>query len=637
MGVSTVTPPRAACIAVCAACIAGWLAAACSRPAPERGRAARSHDLILITVDTLRADRVGATGGPAGLTPAIDALARRGAAFLDATAHVPLTLPSHASILTGRYPSGTGVHDNEGYTLPASVPTLATVLHASGYHTAAFVSSYVLRGSTGLARGFDRYDDRFAGVGAAHLTVSSLERRAPEVAREAIAWLKAAPRPFFLWVHFYDPHAPYDAPPAFRAKFPGRPYDAEVATSDFGVGMLLDALPPGRRAETVVMAAGDHGEALGEHGEAEHGILLYDATLHVPLVVAGPGVPSGTIERRQVRLVDVLPTALALLGVAPPAGVDGESLVPLFAGGRLPDAPLSYAESRFGELHFGWSAIRSVRDGAWKYIDGPEPELYELSTDAGERRNRLADRRGTAQAMARELGRIAPPAQARPAPARAGAEERLRALGYVSGRISLGSADSGADPKREIGRYVAYVNAFNEGLARLEGGRPGDAEARFRALARAYPRAFEAHQYLGRALAARGAHREALAELDAARALAPNEAELDFDGARSLAALSRFDAAFEAVAAGLRLEPSSFEGWLTRGLVARAAGQTAAAEQAFDEALTLNPRLAVAHFELGQLAEARGDRDGARREYRRALDRDTMLQDARDALHRLSR
>ncbi|MGE5244344.1 MAG: sulfatase-like hydrolase/transferase [Betaproteobacteria bacterium] len=615
--------------------MAGLLAASgCSRATPPP--AARAHDLILITIDTLRADRVGATGGPPGLTPALDALARGGAAFLDATAHVPLTLPSHASILTGRYPTGTGVHDNAGFTLPDSVPTLATVLHASGYHTAAFVASYVLRGSTGLARGFDRYDDRFAGLGAAHLTLSSLERRAPEVAREAGAWLKSAPRPFFLWVHFYDPHAPYDAPPAFAAKYPGRPYDAEVATSDFGVGALLGALPPDRRAGTIVIAAGDHGEALGEHGEAEHGILLYDATLHVPLIMAGPGVPAGRTVKRQVRLVDLLPTALALLGVKPPAGIDGQSLVPVLSGGAAGESPLSYAESRFGELHFGWSAIRSVRDGVWKYIDGPAPELYELSADAGERHNRLADRRDTAQALARELRRIAPATAAPAHQPAADAEERLRSLGYVGGRLALGS-DAGADPKQEIERYAAYVKAFNDGLALLENGRPADAESRFRTLAHDYPGSFEAHQYLARALAARGAQGDAIRELDAAIALAPGEAGLYFDEARSLAALSRFDEAFEKAAAGLRLEPSSFDGWLTRGLVARAAGQRAAAQQAFEEALKLNPSLAVAHFELGQLAEARGDREGARREYRMALERDTMLEEARRALDRLSR
>src|SRR5438132_447881 len=280
-------------------------------------------------LETLRADRVGADGGTAGVTPALDAFARDGAVFLDATAHAPLTLPSHSSILTGRYPASHGVHDNSGFALSESVPTLASLLHGAGYHTAAFVASFVLRGSTGLARGFDVYDDTFEGMGRSHQTTTSLQRRAPEVARDAVRWLARAPRPYFLWVHFYDPHAPYDAPPAFAEKFPGRPYEAEVATADFGVSTVLDALPPDRRADTLVVVTGDHGESLGDHGESEHGILLYDATLHVPLIMAGAGVPAGVRVRRQVRHVDLVPTIAELLGVRVPASVDGVSLVPL--------------------------------------------------------------------------------------------------------------------------------------------------------------------------------------------------------------------------------------------------------------------------------------------------------------------
>jgi len=454
---------------VCAALL--WAAVSCARSDTPR-QAARSQDLIVLTIDTLRADHVGADGGPAGVTPSLDALGRAGAVFLDATAHVPLTLPSHISIFSGRYPIAHGVHDNGSVAVPESVPMLATVLHAAGYHTAAFVSSYVLRGSTGLARGFEVYDDRFEDSGRAHLTTTALERRGPEVAREASRWLAAAPRPFFLWVHFYDPHAPYDPPPAFAAKFPGHPYDAEIATSDFGVSMILSALPPDRRAETVIVATGDHGESLGEHGESEHGILLYDATLHVPLIMQGPGVPAGVKVRQQVRHVDLLPTVAALLGVQAPSPLDGVSLLPLMGSdqgqsvariasdqrenrGRrqsdavakaATDAPISYAESRFGELHFGWSPIRSVRDGMWKYIDAPDAELYELTADPGERENRRAARGEKAAGMARVLGGLVARAETAPrTPAAADADvaDRLRSLGYVSGQVTIGAGRSG--------------------------------------------------------------------------------------------------------------------------------------------------------------------------------------------------
>src|SRR5438093_1324724 len=403
----------------------------------DRPRLDAPRDLILVTIDTLRADRVGVEGGPHDVTPTLDELGRQGAVFLDATAHAPLTVPSHASILTGRYPTVHGVHDNAGFMLSDRVPTLAVMLHDAGYHTAAFVSSFVLRGSTGLARGFEAYNDRFEGMGRSHVTVSSLERRAPEVAREAARWIASAPRPFFLWVHFYDPHAPYDPPPAFAAKFSGRPYDGEVAAADFGVSLVVGALSPERRADTVVVVTGDHGESLGEHGESEHGILLYDATLHVPLIMRGPGVPAGLRVNRQVRHVDVLPTIAGLVGVAAPPGIDGVDLMPQLTGSAR-EGPVSYAESRFGELHFGWRPLHSLRDGTWKYIDGPEPELFQLTADRGERENRRGARADTAAGMARVLDDLARRADAStpatPA-ANADAAERLRSLGYVSGRM----------------------------------------------------------------------------------------------------------------------------------------------------------------------------------------------------------
>jgi len=618
---------------------------ACNRPAPPPP--APPRDLILVTIDTLRADRVSSAGGPPGLTTALDGVGRTGALFLDATAHAPLTLPSHASILTGRYPPHHGVHDNAGFAVEAGIPTLATLLHGAGYHTAAFVSSYVLRGSTGLARGFDTYDDRFEGAGRSHVTFSSLERHGPEVGRLAAEWLVRAKRPFLLWVHFYDPHAPYDPPPAFAARFPGRPYDGEIAAADFGLATLLAAVPSDRRRDTVIIVTGDHGESLGEHGEEEHGVLLYDATLHVPLVIGGGGIPPGVVVRDQVRHVDLLPTALELVGVASPAGVDGESLVPLImrnrdaaSAGRPTGAPrLSYAESRFGELHFGWSPIRSLRDGAWKYIDAPAPELYDLAKDVGERDNRRAQRPDTAAALSRALAGIASKDDKQSATRDAAAAERLRSLGYVSGRVTLDDRVPGQapDPKLEIHRYVAYVSKFNDALAALETGRIREAEAGFRELARSFPRAFEAHQYLARALEARGDYAAAARELDAAIALSPEEAVLYFDDGRVLAQEKQFDAAFERVAEGLRREPSSFYGWLARGEVARAAGRDAAAEQAYREALTLNPGLGVAHFELGRIAEARGQREAAAAEYRLAVAADSTLTDAREALNRVQR
>jgi len=625
-----------------------WIAiacvASCGRPGASRGDPPRRPDIILITIDTLRADRVGATGGPTGITPAIDELARSGAAFLDATAHVPLTLPSHTSILTGRYPIAHGVHDNSGITLGADVPTLATILHGAGYHTAAFVSSFVLRGATGLSRGFDRYDDRFEGAGRAHVATASLERRAADVARDVTQWLAAAPHPFFLWVHFYDPHAPYDPPPAFAGRFAGRPYDGEVASADFGVGSVIGALPAATRGNTLIVVTGDHGESLGEHGESEHGILLYDATLHVPLIIQGPGVGAHLRVDRQVRHVDLLPTIAELSGNPPPAGIDGVSLAPLLRGAvpggtrsginNSNEPPASYAESRFGERHFGWRPTRSLRDGEWKYIDSGAPELYHVRVDKAERENITGTHAETAAGMAKALGALpaASPATTAADPAVA---ERLRSLGYVTGRIELGGGDG--NPRREIIRYEAYVKTFNAAAGALDNGRARDAETTFRQLIREFPRAFEAHQYLARALVARHATRDAIAELDISIQLSPREPVLYFDAARALADEGEFDSAFRRVDEGRRLEPTSFYGPLTEGVVARAAGQADRAERAFHAALQMNPTLAAAHYELAAIAESRHDRDSARREYQRALDDDPTLDIARAGLARLAR
>ena len=533
----------------------------CKRAPATKATPRPTPNLLLITIDTLRADRVGGA-----LTPTIDDIGRAGTVFADATAHVPLTLPSHTSILTGRYPTAHGVVDNAAYTLSADTPTLASTLHASGYHTAAFVASYVLRGSTGLARGFDLYDDRFdlSGVGTpesigAPRVPPPLERRAPEMARLASRWIASAPQPFFAWVHFYDPHAPYDPPPAFAAKFPGRPYDAEVAAADFGVSSLLASMPAATRAKTVIVVTGDHGESLGEHGESEHGMLLYDATLHVPLVMQGPGVPSGRIVREQARHVDIVPTALKLAGVAAPTGLDGQ---PLFDG-RPPQT--SYAESRFGALHFGWSAIHSVRDGEWKYIDGPSPELYQLASDPRELTNVAEGRAGTAAGLAKLLTITAShdTKTAVHAP-NADAAERLRSLGYVTGAVDLTSRASVDGAKIDIARYESYVKAFNDGLAKLQDGRAREAETVFNTLARSFPRAFEAHQYRARALVGLHRYRDALGELDAAIALAPAEPTLYFDAAQTLAFAGDYDRADARLREGMQLDPTSADAAITR-------------------------------------------------------------------------
>ena len=594
--------------------------------------------MVLVTIDTLRADRVGVYGGDSAVTPNLDRLARRGVTFVDATAHAPLTAPSHGSILTGQYPTRHGLRDNGGFTLSPGSRTLAERLRAQGYHTAAFVASYVLNRSTGLDRGFETYNDRF-DTAAPHLSLPSVQRRGPEVARDVVTWLATAPHPFFLWVHVYDPHAPYDPPPAFAARVRGKPYEGEIATSDWAIGEVLHSVER-KSSNTLVIVTADHGESLGEHGESEHGIFLYDATLRVPLIMAGTAVPSGRQVSQQVRHVDILPTILDWVRIPPPSDVDGVSLKPLIDG-RSPTAaaPPSYSESLFGRLHFGWSDLRAVRDGEWKYIEAPVPELYNMRTDPSELANVIGNTHGTASKLSKSLAQLTGPSSNAKEPTAsvdAATAERLKSLGYVSGRIELG-ARAGADPKTEIARYADYVAQFTTGVDALQAGRTRDAEQIFERLVRLFPESFEVHQYLGRTRAARGAHDDALRAFETARHLSPRTALVEYDAATSLAAKGDFEAALARVRHGLSLEPGTFYGYVTEGLVLRAAGKRADAAAAFEKALTVSPGLAVAEYELGRLAEDVGDSAAARRRYQRALASNPAMIDARAALTRVER
>ena len=509
-----------------------WLAAlalaACGRATPVVPTRP-APNVVLVTIDTLRADRVDNPAFP-GLTPNLDRLAAAGVRFADATAHAPLTFPSHVSIMTGEFPSQHGARDNGSYVLGPQAVTLAERLHDRGYVTGAFVASVILSRGYGLAQGFDEYDDRFS-AGGASISLADLQRPGAEVAGDAVAWLKARPdtdRPFLLWLHLYDPHAPYAAPKAFADRYPHAPYDAEVAAADWAAGYLVDSLPPGGARETVVIVTGDHGESLGEHGEPEHGMLLYDATLHVPLIVSGGGVPAGVVVGGQVRHVDLVPTILDLVGAPPADGLPGQSLVPLMKGVRREEVPASYAETWFPRLHFGWSELRAVRVGDWKYIQAPRPELYDLRKDPGERENRLKDRPELAAGLARELATLAraggpveassqPVARTRPSISAAWATSAAAG----GGPTTLGTGEEGADPKDHIAEYTAFVTAFYQALDDLQAGRAAEALRGFRALARAHPLSFEAHQYTGRALAALGRSAEALREYDVAIGLNP--------------------------------------------------------------------------------------------------------------------
>jgi arylsulfatase A-like enzyme/Tfp pilus assembly protein PilF len=434
--------------------------AGCSRNTVRPSTADRPN-VLLVTVDTLRADHVGCYGDCNASTPTIDAIATRGVRFETAVAHAPLTGPSHASILTGQLPIGHGFRNNSGFTLSPQVKTAAEDFRQSGYRTAGFVSGFPLDRRFGFDRGFETYDD--------HLPKGNDRRRTPYVERfadgttdAALRWLggstsSAPPSPWFLWVHYYDPHAPYEPPADLAERFRRMPYDGEIAFVDRQLARLLNAVDTSR---TVVLVTADHGESLGEHGEGTHGIFVYDATLRIPWVMAGPRIQSGRVVKTLARSIDVLPTLVDYAGLPRPNDVDGRSLRPAADGQEMSDAP-AYAESLYPELELGWAPLYAWRAGGFKFIKAPRAELYDLAHDPSEATNRADEQHARANDLARKLEdallRTPAPAAAA-APVDAEAAERLRALGYVSGgRVTRPAGAALRDPKDGI-RLLPRLN-----------------------------------------------------------------------------------------------------------------------------------------------------------------------------------
>jgi arylsulfatase A-like enzyme len=388
--------------------------------------------VVIITLDTTRADRLPPYGYLDVPMPHLDRLAREGVVFDRASSVAPLTLPAHSSLFTGLFPPRHGVRDNADEPLADAHTTLAEILHRNGFRTGAFVGSVVLDPDRGLAQGFEHYS---GVVPENRRTPEARQRRADEVVTDALQWLDGiGPSRFFLWTHLYDPHKPY-TPPEPYASWPD-PYVGEIAFADSQIGRLIDALERRNLLDRIiVLVAGDHGESLGEHGEPDHGLLLYEGVLRVPLIIRAPAVPAGRIDQ-VVRQVDVVPTVLDLLGLPVPP-VDGISLLNVMQG-SLPVGPVeAYAESLYPR-RFGRSPLRAVRDGRYKLIDGPQPELYDLDRDPFEERNLYGERRSLAGALTRRVKALAgtapsePDEKDLPAPVPADLRERLAALGYIA-------------------------------------------------------------------------------------------------------------------------------------------------------------------------------------------------------------
>jgi arylsulfatase A-like enzyme/Flp pilus assembly protein TadD len=590
----------------------------------------RPQNLLLVTIDTVRADHVGAYGYRAAETPALDRLAREGIRFDHAESTVPLTLPSHAAILSGLTPPHHGLHNNGAGRFPDDRPTLATVLSAAGYSTGAFVGSFVLDHRFGLARGFDVYDDEVErdpnGPGSLEA-----ERPASQVADRAVAWLEKAisdrGRPFFAWVHFYDAHAPYAPPEPYSSRHREVPYDGEIAFVDAQIARLLELLDRRGVADaTIVAVTADHGEALGEHGELTHGLLLYEPTLRVPLILRAPGVTRGKTIQAPVSLTDLAPTLAGMLGKAlagPKEGksarvLDGRDLSSAIRTGKEPAESEFYAETEYPRT-FGWSGLSALRRGKLKYIAAPRAELYDLSRDPGEASNLLADgsRRADLEARLAKLGEGAITA----APAAGGSETaaKLASLGYISGgpgAASLSSEGARNDPKD----MAPLFRKFEEANWSLQSGRLEEAARKLEPLVATDPKNSVFRGLLAEAYRRQKDYPRAITLYRRAVGDAPADPDARYNLAVTLQEAGRAAEAREALEEAIRRDFSRPEAHNALGIAIAAEGNLLQALAQFDQAAQLDPRDSRAQNNRGNILRQLGRLGEAEEAYRRAIE-----------------
>ncbi len=436
----------------------------------------RPLNVVVITVDTLRPDHLHCYGYANIETPVLDSIGARGALFEDAVAQTPLTPPSHASIFTGQNPNVHKVRNTGGFVLQSSAHPLARILHEQGWDTAAFVGSAVLKKLFGFNNGFDVYDDEMPRPGKSTEFREDPERKASVVVDHAIRWLNERPsgKPFFLWVHIYDPHIPYAPPGEFARKYKGREYDGEIAYADQQLGRLFETVAQKSPADKTILAVlSDHGESLGEHGEHTHGVFIYDSTLRIAFMMAGPGIPAGTRVKQQARSIDFLPTLLEVMGGRAPGYVQGVSLVPAISGKPVA-TDISYAETLYPKMNMNWSELRAIRTNRWKYIRAPRPELYDLTSDPHEQNNIIQQHGPEVQKFEAQLKNIITPGggngveKVDTAMVDERVMDQLKSLGYLSsaGGRSFELTGTGKDPKDAV-KILEIIDEAESGQAKI--------------------------------------------------------------------------------------------------------------------------------------------------------------------------
>ena len=614
---------------------------------PERSTL-RPLNVVVVTIDTLRPDHLQCYGDENIRTPTIDALAQRGVLFENAVAQAPLTPPSHASIFTGQYPTVHHVRNTGGFILPSSARPLAKILQEQGWDTAAFVSSAVLKKVVGFNNGFAVYDDEMPRQGSKEEFGEDAERPGGETVDRALRWLNAqSGKPYFLWVHLYDPHLPYNPPSPFKEEYKGRPYDGAIAYADEQVGRLLDAVKKKAPADkTIVAVLSDHGESLSEHGEFTHGVFLYDATLRIAFLMAGPGIPAGLRVKQQVRSIDFLPTLISLLGGSAPNDIQGVTLTPAFSGAKTNTA-ISYEETLYPKLALGWAELRAIRTNHWKYIRAPKPELYDLTQDSRETINVIQQHPDEVAKLAAQLNTMVGSSPSERVELKMIDErqmDQLKSLGYLGG-FSPQHYDlngQGPDPKDKVGilkllyeaenpaahipqnariallQRALHEDVSNPSLYHQLGGEL-EKSGRYDEALRLYESALQhgvengrLHSRIADLCLRKGDKDRAIAEYETAARFNPSDLEGQSNLATAYLEKGRVDdaeRAFKFVVAG---DPNSAAAHNGLGLIAIQKHDIPSAKTEFEQAVKLDPELVEAQMNLGLIYEMEGDKTRAR-------------------------
>ena len=623
---------------------------------------AAKPNVILITIDTLRADRLGCYGHKGIETPNLDGLAADGIRFAQAVAEVPITLPSHCSILTGTYPLFHGVRDNSGYRLTEAQVTLAEVLKANGYRTGAFIGAYVLAAHTGLNRGFDAYVADFEPAEGVSTDLRFEERRAADVIASSLSWIKRVParQSFFAWIHLFDPHAPYAPPAPFSARYARNPYDGEVAYTDYALGNLFTYLKSANLySDSLITMISDHGEGLGEHGEESHGLFLYDTTLRIPWILKAPGGRhAGRVLSHQVESTDLMPTVLQFLGIQSPRTVQGVGQLSAIDRGTRPERRYALGETMLPRDQYGWSPLLSLRSEDSKFIQAPRSELYDLVKDPAEKTNLYAADQALASKLRQIRGTLATQfaskdaAQAQLKVSDPELFGRLLGLGYVALSPPSGHAvdtESLPDPKdkvrvfdelwkaaidSETGRREAAVQALRGvlavdpgiyfarmllGLTYFQMGRLGEAAEELRTSLKLRPNDVPATFYLGMALARLGQNEAAgkafrgVLDVNPENPGALNNLGIVFLNER------RYREAEEIYRKIVAAKPRDSFAWTNLGLACLSQGRNADAVEALTRAAKLDPALPQIHNNLGLALMNSGDLTNAVASFRKAI------------------